>query len=295
MPLPDSARTATLNIVRHRGASIVAVSTMAFMLSALTIFVLVTSGLGNAATVLESKANLIADLNAPVSVQQAIVLEQDVRLLWPEATVRYVSKAEALAQFRRTFAGNSTMLSAIDGNPLPASIQIRARNPLVLNKISTYLASTPWVQRVIFNPNLTHKLVEITTVVTIGGVVVLLGLAFLALVIVVNTTHLTVEARRDEIEVMRLLGATHGFVRNPLIAEGVLLGLGGAVLAALVGMGLFLPLVKFLLGGTSNAAALLPISSGTMFLGLLGLFVVLVGAGIGGLGSYVSVRRFARI
>jgi cell division transport system permease protein len=284
-----------LSIARHRGASLVAMGTLAFLLTAVTIFMLVASGLGNAASGLESKANLIADLNAYVTKAQATALEQTVQIRWPAAHVGYISKDQALAEFRKAFAGNATMLSALEGNPLPASIQIKDANGAALNAIAKALNTDPRVQHVIFNPNLTHKLFEITAIVTIGGTAVVLGLAFLALVIVVNTTHLTVEARRDEIEVMRIVGATHAFVRNPLILEGVLLGLGGASLAALVGIGVFLPIVKVILGGASSFGAILPIDSGLGFLGFVALVVAAAGAGIGALGSYVSVRRFASI
>ena len=293
--LMKSTQTALLSIARHRGASLAAVATLAFMLSALTVFVLIASGLGNAASGLASKANLIADLNPNVSAGQKAGLERGITDTWPQAKLTYISRQQALAQFRQTFAGNTAMLSALQGNPLPASIQIRDSNPLVLNQISARLSADPRVQRVIFNPNLTHRLVEITTAVTIGGIAVVLGLAFLALMIVVNTTHLTVEARKEEIEVMRLIGATHAFVRNPLLAEGVLLGIAGAVLAACLGIGVFLPVTKGVLGGSSGFGALLPISTGLSFLVFLAGIVMLVGAGIGAFGSYLSVRRFARI
>jgi cell division transport system permease protein len=293
--MPQPVRTAVLSIVRHRGASVVAVATLAFVLSALTIFVLVTSGLGNAASGLESKANLIADLNGSASRGQAASLERRIESGWPRAQVTYVSRTQALAQFRKAFAGNATMLSALEGNPLPASVQVKDPNASALDAIAAKLNRDPRVDRVIFNPNLTRKLFEITAIVTIGGSAIVLGLAFLALVIVVNTTHLTVEARREEIEVMRLIGATHAFVRNPLILEGILLGLGGAVVAEVVGMGVFLPTVKGILGGASSFGAILPIDSGAGFLGIVTVAVAGVGAGIGALGSYVSVRRFAHV
>lgn len=295
MPLTKSARTALMSIVRHRGASIVAVATLAFMLSALTIFILIATGLGNAATGLDSKANLIADLEPATSRSQVSNLEATIEAHWKQARLTYVTKDQALAQFRKTFAGNATMLSALEGNPLPASIQVQTTSPLLLNKISAALSRDPRIQRVIFNPNLTHKLAEITSVVTVGGIAVILGLAFLALVIVVNTTHLTLEGRRDEIEVMKLVGATHAFVRNPLMIEGVLLGLGGAALATVVGMGVFLPVLTSILGGTSSYSSLLPISTGVAFLATVGGVVMLIGTSIGALGSYVSVRRFAGI
>lgn len=292
--MPNIARTATISISRHRGASAIAVATLGFMLTALTVFVLLASGLGAAATGLASKAQLTTYLNSNVNRRQAANLESQIMHAWPRARIQYVSAAQALSQFRQTSYGRD-LGPAIEGNPLPASLRIKTPNPLTLNQISSRVASDRRVHNVVLNRDLTDKLAEIATLVTIGGTTLVLGLGFLALVIVVNTTHLSVEARRQEIEVMRLIGATQAFVRNPLIVEGVLLGLAGAIVASVVGMGVFLPVVTWMAAGSSTLAELLPVNSSLAFLGALGAAVILVGAGIGALGSYVSVRRFARV
>lgn len=295
MSISQSARTATINMVRHRGATVVAIATVAFLLSALTIFVMIASGLGNAASGLEQKANLIADLNNRTGHARVHELERRIKHRWPAAQIQFLTKGEAKAQFFREFSGNTAMLSALQGNPLPASLQVRDPDGDALTSIARMLRHSGRVNHIIFNPNLTNKLLAITAIVTIGGLAVVLGLGFLALLIVVNTTHLTVEARREEIQVMRLIGATHSFVRNPLIVEGVLLGLCGAFIAVVIGIGLFVPLVKGVLGTSSSLDALLPIDSQASFLAGVVLLIAVVGSGIGALGSYVSVRRFAHI
>lgn len=295
MRITESARTAAVGIVRHRGASIVAVVTLAFMLTALTIFVLLANGLGSAASRLEAKANLIADLNGNISHSAATSIGSNVQARWPQVQVTYASKTQALTQFRKTFAGDSAMLSAVEGNPLPASLQFRSADPRLLTGISSFLRSDSSVKRVIYNPNLTHKLVAIATFVNVAGIILVLGLAFLALVIVVNTTHLTVEARRDEIEIMKLIGATHAFVRNPLLFEGIFLGLGGALTASMVGMGVFLPILKGLLASSAGFGVLLPIDTNLSFIAALSGSVLVVGATVGAAGSYISVRKFAGV
>lgn len=296
MTLTRSARTAVVSIVRHRGASVVAVATLGFMLTALSVFILVADGMNRAAAGLESKANLVADLSDSTTIAQAQSLVQTVELRWPSTRVTYTNKFQAAAQFRRTFAGNSAMLQAVQGNPLPASLNIRTSDARTLSKIAAVLKRNRQVKHLIFNPDLTHKLVEITSFVRIAGIALVAGLALLAIVIVVNTTHLTVQARREEIEVMRLVGAEHKFVRNPFIVEGVLLGLAGAVLATLVGIVFYLPIMKeILMGSGSTALALLPINTGIGFLARVAAIVLASGAAVGAAGSYISVRRFAQL
>ncbi len=288
------AKTAALSIIRHRGSSTVAVATLGFMLTALTVFILLASGLSDAATGLESKADLSAYLSNPTSLQSRNEIVSQVHSRWPSAHIQYLSSRQELRAFKQTSLGKS-ISSAIEGNPLPPSLHIRTPNPLTLNQISTWLSGRPVVTNVILNRDLTNKLAQLATVVTIAGSVVVLGLGLLALVMIVNTTHLSIEARRQEIEVVRVMGGTQAFVRNPLIAEGVLLGLAGAAVAALAGLGIFLPALKGILAGSSTLAALLPISSGAGFLGPLSFSILLTGAGIGAIGSLVSVRRFARV
>jgi len=288
------ASIAAVSITRHRGSSAVAIATLGFMLTALTVFVLLANGLGQAASGLESKAELVAYLNSGVTATQSQQVIRAVKAEWPQAQVQFVSSSTALQQFKQTTLGRS-ISGAIEGNPLPASLEIRTPNPLTLNQISAKLSADSRVHNVLLNRDLTNKLVEIATVVTIAGTALVLGLALLALIMVVNTTHLSIEARKDEIEVVRLMGATQSFVRNPLIAEGVMLGLGGAALAAVVGIGLFLPVVHWLLSGSSTLAELLPITSSPGFVAPLGGCILIVGAGIGALGSLVSARRFAGI
>ncbi|HZT96139.1 MAG TPA: permease-like cell division protein FtsX [Chloroflexota bacterium] len=287
---------AGLSILRHRGASGVAVATLAFMLTALILFIALANGVSTAASGLESKANLIADLNSSVSRHSALELGSLIQDRWPRTRVTYIDRAQALVQFKKTFAGNSAMLSALDGNPLPASLNIHTADGRTLSRIAASLRTNPEVRHLIFNPDLTKKLVQINTFVRVIGIVLILGLAFLATVIVVNTTHLTVQAREEEIEIMRLIGASSGFVRNPFIVEGIMLGLVGSLVATMVGAFLSLPLLKAILAGTGSAAAsLLPINTSPEFLGLLALVVLLTGASVGATGSYISVRRFARL
>jgi cell division transport system permease protein len=275
---------------------VVAVATLAFMLTALSVFILVADGMNRAAAGLEAKANLVADLSDSTSVSQAQNLVQTIEIQWPSTDVSYTSKEQAAAQFRKTFAGNSAMLQAVQGNPLPASLNIRTSDARTLSKIAVALRRNGQVTHLIFNPDLTHKLVEITTFVRIAGIALVAGLALLAIVIVVNTTHLTVQARREEIEVMRLVGADHKFVRNPFIVEGVLLGLAGAVLATLIGIVFYLPIMKEILAGSgSTALALLPINTNAGFLARVAVVVLASGAAVGAAGSYISVRRFAHL
>jgi cell division transport system permease protein len=296
MHLINSVRLAYVSVVRNKGGSALAVATMAFMLTALSLFILLADGMNHAAAGLEAKANLVADIGDNYSPTDALEVARYLDWRWPGVRVSYVSKAQAADRFRKTFAGNSAMLAALEGNPLPASLEVRVRDATVLSRIDTVLRHDRRVTHLIFNPNLTHKLVEITTLVRIVGISLVVGLAFLALIIIVNTIQFAVQARAEEIEVMRFVGASRAFVRDPFIAEGVGLGLAGGILATLMAVTFYLPVLHGIMAGSgTNALSLLPVNTNPSFVLQVTGVVLAVGAGIGAAGSYISVRRYSRV
>src|SRR5207302_10140617 len=128
-------------------------------------------------------------------------------------------------------------LADIGTNPLPASLEVKLSNAQDTPRLATTLKDEIGrgvVSDVIDNPSVVDKLLTITRVLSIGGVAVLLMMLVVALFVIVNTIRIAVHARRDEIEIMKLVGATDWFVRWPFILEGMLVGALGAVAALLI-------------------------------------------------------------
>ena len=280
--------TAAVNFWRHRTMSLAAVFAAAVMMLMLNGFVIVVSNLNVAMGALEQKVNVIAYLKDDAPAPEIARLQERLRANPLVAEVAYLSKDDAMARLKQQLADRKELLDMVTGNPLPASVEVRLRDGNRLNELAAQLRRESAVEDVTLQQDVVDNLLRITNFARVAGLVMVIGLMGITLFVIVNTIRLAVYARRQEIEIMKLVGATDWFIRWPFVLEGVLCGLLGALLtSALIGAAYdpmqaqFLSLVQFL-----------PVNLEPGFpLRLAGLTAA-VGITIGAAGSFISVRRF---
>ena len=273
---------------RNKLMSAFSVTTTSVMLLMLGSFLVVIASLNVTLRALETKIDVIAylkDSADPAAVQNlrdSLAKNADV------GSVAYVSKDDALARMKKMLGDKAQLLSQVQGNPLPASLEIQLKFASSAPALAEELQREAVVEEVDYKRDVVDRLLAITSFLRLAGTVIVSGLSAISLFIIVNTTRIAMYARRQEIEVMKLVGATDWFVRWPFIFEGMFLGLlGSLVTAALVGLG-YRPMLERI----SALLTFLPLAFDPQFLPRL--LLLLFGAGIlvGGLGSYISVRRF---
>ena len=208
--------------------------------------------------------------------------------------VRLVSREEALRIFRSRFPDLSAAAGALGSNPLPASLEISARGERGERREETErlladLRASPLVDLVQDNEEEARRLTSILTVVFTVGLGVGGVLAAAAVFIIFNVIRLTVHARRDEIAIMRLVGATAGFIRGPFLAEGMLQGGLGAAAALAALYAAHLGLADYAARSGNGLAAIL---SARFLPFASGLALAAGGLLIGLAGSALSLRRF---
>ncbi|MDA8238595.1 MAG: permease-like cell division protein FtsX [Chloroflexi bacterium] len=275
--------------------SVAAVATMVLMLLLLAGFWLLQAGLTAGVAYVEGKVEIVADLRDVPGAEAALVVEAralavDVAALPEVRTVHFVSKDEALARFRERLRerGQVDLTGYLDRNPLPASLEVGLVDPREFQPVVDLLSSrSEVVDDVVEVQQLIERLTSVTNVLRTGGLVVLVLVAFVVLFIIVNTIRLAVVARREEIEIMRLVGASDAFIRWPFIFEGAFVGLLGAGAALLV-LALLAGPVGDLMYGFFRV---LPLELGTLARDVV-LLVVGTGLGVGVLGSWLSVRSY---
>jgi cell division transport system permease protein len=212
---------------------------------------------------------------------------------WPEvSSVNYVSEEEAFASFKETFADRPELYENLDPGVLPASLQIQLEDPTEAEQIAQRLEQEGgFSSENLSYPQQTIERLNSVTSYMIWG---LYGATILFLIssvlLISNAIRLSIFARRKEIEVMKLVGASDSFVRTPFVFEGMVQGLIGAGLAALAVIWLNFLFIDW----SRDALPFVPISGNAVNTILVLLTLVVVGVVIGVVGSFLSVTRFLR-
>jgi cell division transport system permease protein len=274
---------------RNAAMSIAATATMTLMLLLLAGFWIVQAGLLAGLEFVEQKVEVVADLRDGTT-QLGVDEIQSKLLAMPEVRdVAYVSKEEALRRFRenRTNQGEEDLTKYLETNPLHASFEVKLRNASDFAVVADALTAEPNVERVKNIADLANRVITVTDFLRTAGVALLAIIGAIVLFIIINTIRLAVLGRAEEIEVMRLVGASDAFIRWPFVFEGALVGLLGAIVTvAVLGVAAD-PLGRFMF----DFFRILPIRIGSISRDVA-LLVFGAGTGLGVLGAWVSVRTY---
>jgi cell division transport system permease protein len=207
--------------------------------------------------------------------------------------VRFVSKDEELRRFSED-PRNQQLIEQIQGNPVPAKIEVRVSRLADVKTIDTVARQWRGADRTDptdYQGDFITNMLRLSSWLTIAGLGMLAVLTVASIVIVMNTIRTAVYHRRQEIEVMKLVGATEWFVRGPFVLEGVLTGLIAAALA----LGLLMLAYRPFVERFQSELFFVPLTYDPRFVGVLGPDLLLAGVLLGAMGSYIGVRRFVRI
>jgi cell division transport system permease protein len=262
--------------------SVVAISLSLFVVG---LFALTAFNIRRAIEGIESRVEVIAYLRDEVTPEQVKELQAVAAGLPGVGQMRYLSKDEALTTAVQEMTDFREVFTDLEVNPLPASVEIRLlpghRDAASAERVAERLSALPYVEEVRFGKDWVTKVVSLRRIA--AGATTIIGGAFagVAGIIIATAVRIAVFARREEIQIMRLVGATNGFIRRPFLLEGLFSGLVGGVLAILLTY-----LTMRVVDGTLMKVAWLP--AGWALLGLA------AGAVYGLLASAVAVHRHLR-
>jgi cell division transport system permease protein len=211
---------------------------------------------------------------------------------YPEvSSVNYVSEDEALVKFKDTFKDQPEIYENLDPGVLPASFQLQLEDPALADEVAKKLESEGFSEDNLSYPQQTINRLNTVTSYMIWGLYGATALFLVSSILLIsNAIRLSIFARRSEIEVMKLVGASDRFVRTPFVFEGMAQGLIGAGLAALTVIWLNFLFVDW----SREALPFVPISGDAVNTFLMLVLLVGVGVLIGVIGSFLSVTRFLR-
>ena len=273
---------------RNAMMSLAATATVILMLVLLAALLIVIAGLNSGLEFIESKVAITAQLEDRLTMGARKRLIGEVEEMPGVASVQYVSPAMAMARLREAYRETGQELDTGGASiELYASLEISLTDPDFSGDVSAALAEHPSVERVLTKQAEYDTLLGIINVIrTVGlGGIALVGLTVLFMII--NTIRIAVYSRANEIEIMRLVGASDSFIRWPFILEGILCGLVGALVT--------IALVAAVWDAIQPAMVSIfqmPTAVSTQFLTTVSLVLFGVGLGIGAVGSWISVRSY---
>ena len=287
-----SLRRAWQGFWRNAIMSLAATATMVLMLLLLSGFWILQTGLQASLDYTESKVEVVANLKDNVKDAEVSPILVELRSMPEVKGVTYITEDEALARWRARLAeqGEEDLTRYLDVNPLHASLEVQLVKADAYEDVVSELRATKWsgvIDEVKEQQQLAESVVTVTNVLSTAGTVILVVIAFIVLFIIVNTIRLAVFARSEEIEIMRLVGASDAFIRWPFVFEGAMVGLLGAALTLAFLYFAADPIGNFMVGFFQ----VLPLSFGSLAQQLV-IIVGGAGLGLGILGSWVSVRTY---
>ena len=300
-----SLREAGRHFRRNWSTVLGAIVTIFLSLFVIGLFVIGSVMLANIVGNVEDRVTIQAFLSDNAKQESVDALQAKVKGWENVESVTYKSKDEALKEYKETMSNRNAAdaVAALDGeNPVPASLVINLSDPKSVESVANKLIGDSDFASVADDPNdptasvqygreTVERLFSVTSVLRVGVIVLVGLLAFIAFVFINNTIRLAIAARRREIAIMRLVGASNSFIRGPFMTEGLLEALIGSILAVIVlnvGMAIVLPRIQ---SSLQFLAFQMPLN--TLLITYFSL--VVIGMLLGFFGSMIAMRRYLKV
>ncbi|MCL4319450.1 MAG: permease-like cell division protein FtsX [Firmicutes bacterium] len=280
------------NLIYNTWMTLASVSTVAISMFVLSFFLVLTVNVNHVTRILQSQVEMRVFINPHVSRSKEMTLLQKSRQWSDVSKIQFFTKQEAANTLKKEFPNQKDLLTLISkSNPLFDGFNVYTKNPSQIPALAGRFKKQPIVHNVIYEGQVVSRLSRLSAILKWAGwgIEGLLGLA--TLFIIVNTIRLAVFARRREVSVMKLVGATDWFIRWPFVLEGLTLGIVGAIVADLVVSQGY----HWLLVAAGSALPFWPMAPFHQVMQKTENFTLGGGLLVGGLASMVALRRFLRV
>lgn len=282
------------NIFRNGWMTVASVGAVTTTLILVGAFLAIMFNLNNMADNIEGDVEINVLIDSTANKAQIEQLNGEIKGIGKVESVRFSSKDEQLKELIESMGkqGDAWELFEQD-NPLNHVFVVKTKDPVDTINVAKEISGFDSVQEVNYGQDVVKRLFQFNKYARTIGIILIVGLLFTAIFLISNTIKLTIMARSKEIGIMKLVGATNGFIRWPFFIEGMLLGILGAVIPIAVVLGGYYYLENVLSQKISfSFVTLLPFNP---FAWELSLVILLIGAVIGIWGSTMSVRKFLKV
>lgn len=287
-------RESVKSLGRNGWMTFASISAVTVTLLLVGVFLVVMFNMNHFAKKIENDVEIRVHIDVTANEQDKQALRAQIEAIPEVKEIRYSSKEQELKNLIKSFGeeGSSFRLFEQD-NPLSDVYVVKTEKPTDTIKVAKQIEKFQFVHKVNYGQGQVEKLFSTLKVARNIGIVLIIGLLFTAMFLISNTIKITIFARRREIEIMRLVGATNGFIRWPFFLEGLWLGVIGAIFPIVSILVVYYNIYKFFEPKiTVPFIELLPFNP---FMWQISLILLIFGACIGVWGSMMSVRRFLKV
>lgn len=280
-------------ITRHKLLSFLTILTIAITLTMFSVASLVGINSYNASKSIENQLRVVAFLKQPSSPEKNVDLLKKLEKTAHVENVEYISKEEALQTLDEQMKDTEVdVKESLNGdNPLPDSFQITVDQPENIEAIAKTLESNNIIDSVKYGQDLVENVVSFNKSAAVVGSMIIVLLVFATLFLINITIQLTVNSRKDEIQIMKLVGAKNSFIRMPFFIEGMILGAFGAVVAGVFVYWGYENIYSYI----SANLPFLPLFNTNYMMPILVIFNLSLGIILGALGSSFAVKKHLKI
>jgi cell division transport system permease protein len=292
-------RAGVINFWRNSVVTLASVLALSVTLVVIGGLILSAAFLSATLTGIQNKVDISVSFKLDASESEVLAMKDSLELLPEVKSVQYISREQELSDFRERHKDNALLIQSLDevGNPFGARLNIGAVDPAQYETVAKFLegkdsTNQTVIDQISFKKDVVEKLIAISRSARSVGVTISLILIFMSVLVTVNTISLAIYISRDEISVMRLVGAGNSYVRGPFLVEGILAGL----IAAVVSLILLYPVsiwVKNITSGVYGGVDLVTYYFSNFF--QLLIVLVLAGVVLGAVSSYLAIRKYATV
>ena len=283
------------NVFHNKKSSGASLAIMCATMLIFGIFFMIIENINSAVKTIELQQGMQVFIQKDASDEQISQIGEQIKAINGVNTIKFISKEDAL-NYNREKLGNPALFVGYDEeNPFKASYLVTLTDLKLSSEVQENIYKLDNIASITSQDNTINNLVKIANGIKIVSIVVLSLLVIISIFIIANTIKLTVHARRKEISIMKYVGATDSFIRWPFIIEGIIIGIIAAIISLAI-LGLAYNLIISKLG---NSAVLAKIGMSLLSFANISTLLVIVylvlGIGIGALGSTISMRKYLKV
>ncbi|GGE81692.1 permease-like cell division protein FtsX [Priestia taiwanensis] len=277
---------------RNGWMTFASISAVTITLMLVGTFLSIIMNVDHMAKSLEQDVEIHAYVDVIATPEEHDQIKNDIEKLDGVDSIVFSSKEEELEKLKDNFGDSAKALELIEqDNPLHDTFIVKPKNPQEIGDLATEIEKVTYITKVNYGQESVEKLFDVVNTIRSVGIVLIIGLLFTAMFLISNTIKVTIFARKDEIEIMRLVGAKNSFIRWPFLLEGLLLGVLGSIIPIIFVLTTYQSSYSMLADKTNNIIQLMPLFPYAL---VISLILLLIGGCIGMWGSVMSIRKFLK-